>query len=76
MGNIKLLKGSEEFEMFQDYWKLLQENWKVEISEEYWEKVIADSKIFYEKYKTAFAKDLTVAYLNELDRRYKRELQM
>ena len=40
MGSVKLLKGSEEFEMFQDYWKMMQSVWSVENTKEYWEKVV------------------------------------
>jgi len=71
MGRIKLLKGSEEFELFQDYWELLQENWGTEETDAYWQKAIADSESFYQKYKTPFAKDLAVAYMSELERRGK-----
>ena len=73
MGKVKLQKGSEEFEMFQDYWKLLQENWGVEDTGGYWEKVLADSDAFYQKYQTAFSKDLTLAYISELERKTKHE---
>lgn len=69
MAAVKLQRGSEEFQMFQDYWKLLQENWYVDDTDEYWEKVIADSKAFWHKYQTAFAKDLAVAGITELERR-------
>lgn len=66
-----LIKGSEEFEMFRDYWTLIQENWITEEVDGYWEKVSNDSDSFYKKYNTQFAKDLAVAYVNELERRYK-----
>lgn len=71
MGKTRLLKGSEEFEMFQDYWKLIQENWKTEENDRYWQKVTSDCDSFYQKYQTPFAKELAVAYLNELERRDK-----
>lgn len=69
MEKTRLLKGSEEFEMFQDYWKLLQENWKTENNSGYWGKVMKDSDAFYQKYKTPFARELSIAYINELERR-------
>lgn len=74
MGKVKLLKGSEEFEMFQDFWKLLQENWQIEDNDAYWQKVIADSGAFYNRYETPFAKELSIAYMSELERRAKHEL--
>lgn len=51
MGSVKLLKGSEEFEMFQDYWKMMQSVWSVENTKEYWEKVVEDTYRFYRKYQ-------------------------
>ncbi len=76
MGNIKLLKGSEEFEMFQDYWKLLQSVWKVEDTEEYWNEVITGIDGFHSKYKTEFSKELSLALANELERRAKYDAEM
>ena len=64
-------KGSEEWQMFADYWKLCQELWEPENTDEYWENVIKMTDLFYKKYKTPFAKDLTVALVNDLDRRVK-----
>lgn len=69
MALVRLQKGSEEFEMFRDYWNMLEGNWGIENAEEYWEKVVNDTDSFYQKYKTEFAKELAVAYLNELERR-------
>lgn len=51
MDSVKLLKGSEEFEMFQDYWKMMQSVWSVENTKEYWEKVVEDTDRFYRKYQ-------------------------
>lgn len=71
MGKVKLQRGGEEFELFQDYWKLYQEHLAVEDSEAYWEKALEGGQAFYQKYKTPFAKDLAVAYMSELERRAK-----
>ena len=76
MSEIKLQKGTEEFEMFRDYWKILEENWSVEDSEAYWEKVIRDTDAFYAKYKTEFSKELTLALINELERKAKYEKKL
>ena len=64
-------KGSEEWQMFTDYWKLCQELWESEQTDEYWENVIKMTDEFYKKYQTQFVKDLTVALVNDLDRRVK-----
>ena len=69
MGEVKLPKDSPEVLMFRDYWKLLETYWISEVSEEYWDKVVADSKRFYERHKTPFALDLVLSLLNELERK-------
>lgn len=71
MSAIKLQKGTEEFEMFRDYWKMLEENWGVEDTEIYWNKVIEDTKAFYGRYQTEFSKELALTLINELERRAK-----
>lgn len=73
MGTVKLQKSTEEFEMFRDYWKMLEENWGVEDSEVYWNKVIEDTDAFYRTYKTEFSKELALALTAELERRAKNE---
>ncbi len=69
-------KGTEEFEMFRDYWKMLEENWGVEDTEIYWNKVIEDTKAFYGRYKTEFSKELALALINELERKAKNEKKL
>ena len=76
MSAIKLQKGTEEFEMFRDYWKMLEENWGVEDSEAYWNKVIEDTDAFYRKYETEFSKELALALINELERKAKDEKRL
>ena len=76
MGSVKLLKGSEEFEMFQDYWKMMQSVWSVENTKEYWEKVVEDTDRFYRKYQTEFSTELALALANELERIAKHEAEM
>lgn len=76
MSAIKLQKGTEEFEMFRDYWKMLEENWGVEDSEAYWNKVIEDTNAFYRKYETEFSKELALALINELERKAKDEKKL
>lgn len=61
--------GSEEWQMFTDYWKLCQTLWEPEPTNEYWENVIYQTDLFYKKYQTPFAKDLTITLVNDLDRR-------
>ena len=69
-------KGTEEFEMFRDYWKMLEENWGVEDTEIYWNKVIEDTKAFYGRYQTEFSKELAPTLINELERKAKNEKKL
>lgn len=76
MSGVRLSKDSEEFQMFQDFWKILQENWITEHKKEYWQRVIEETSLFYEKYGTEFSKELAVALLNELERKAKHVKEM
>ena len=51
MAEVKFGKGSEEWMMFTDFWKLCQQYWKVESSECYWDELIKDTNEFYRTYK-------------------------
>lgn len=67
----ELKKGSEEWEMFQDYWKLCKEVWLPEENDEYWKMVADQAEEFHKKYKTSFSKDLAVALVNYLGEKQK-----
>ena len=67
----KFEKGASEWQMFTDYWKMCQELWIPEDQDEYWEKVIDLSDKFYKKYQNPFARSLTIAIVEELDRKWK-----
>lgn len=51
MAAVKFFKGSEEWLMFMDFWKLCQEYWEPERNDTYWEALVKDTDKFYEKYK-------------------------
>lgn len=55
---------------------MLEENWGVEDSEAYWNKVIEDTDAFYRKYETEFSKELVLALINELERKAKDEKKL
>lgn len=67
MAGKKIAKGSEEWQMFQDFWKLAQDLWIPEDTEEYWQEVMNRTNEFHEKYKTPYAKHFAVGFLNALD---------
>lgn len=51
MANVKFEKGSEEWQMFTDFWVLCQQYWKIEDNDEYWEQSINAEEDFCKKYK-------------------------
>lgn len=55
---------------------MLEENWGIEDSEAYWNKVIEDTDTFYRKYETEFSKELALALINELERGAKHEKKL
>lgn len=69
MGAVKFSKDSEEFEMFRDYWNMVQCLWEVEDNNEYWQQTVDITNQFYEKYRTEYAKGLINALLDELERK-------
>lgn len=74
MARKNIQRGSEEFEMFTDFWNLYKDHAIVEDNDEYMDHVISAAEKFHKKYKTEFAKDLAVAVLNEIDRRCRNEV--
>ena len=63
----KFSKGSEEWQMFCDYWNLCQSLWVPECDEGYWKVVADEVEKFYQKHKSQLAKDWSVALLNDLE---------
>ena len=71
MAEKKFEKGSEEWQMFMDYWALCQKYWEPDDSDVYWENLIKDTDGFYKKYNTDFARSLSMALVNESERKSK-----
>ena len=65
--------GTEEFELFKDFWNIYKDNATVEDTDEYINKIISDADNFYKKYGSPFAKELAVAFINEIDRKMMEE---
>lgn len=74
MASVKFNQGSEEWQMFQDFWRLCQAVWIPEEASEYWEDALEKIDIFWRKYDTGFSRALAGVLVNELDRRYKSEI--
>ncbi len=72
MASQKFAKGSEEWQMFMDFWALCQNHWKPEKSDEYWDEVVYKVDEFVKKYgSTAFARGIGLALVNELEAKAK-----
>ena len=65
----KFEKGSEEWQMFMDYWALCQKYWEPDDNDDYWESVVKETDVFYRKYNSEFAKSLALTLVNELERK-------
>ncbi len=46
----KITKQDREFQMFQDFWKILQNHYITENTKEYWDSVLNDTDAFIRKY--------------------------
>lgn len=52
MAGVKLDKDSVEFQMFNDFWKMFQEFYEPDDSDEYWDGFIKAANDFLVKYKS------------------------
>lgn len=58
----ELKKGDMEYDLFNDYWKIVKEYNIPEDNDEYWESLISAVNEFYKKYNSQYAKDLVLAF--------------
>ena len=58
----KLGKDTEEFKMFQEYWRIVQQYWVVEADKPYWEALDEDIGKFTEKYNNELALGIACAF--------------
>jgi len=63
---VEFMEGTEEWMMFQDYYKICQEYWEPEKTDEYWDGARDAVKGFYHKYNTSMAKQLGLALMTDL----------
>lgn len=62
----------KRYEVIIDCWKFLKENYRVEDSDDYWQKIVNESNKLYEKHgKTEFTKEQVSSVVNELDRYFR-----
>ena len=68
MAEVKFIKGSEEWQMFMDYWALCQKYWEPEETDEWWEEALGKIDELSKKYgSTVFIRGLCMALVNELE---------
>ena len=68
----KFLKGSEEWMMFMDFWKLCQDFWEPEDNEDYWKNSSESIMSFARKYESMiFARIIALAFMDYLENKAK-----
>ena len=65
----KLGKGTKEFEMFQEYWAIVQNYYIIEDKEDYWEKFTNELDAFKARYGK-FGHSLAMSFFYEQERKY------
>lgn len=71
MAEQKFPKGSVEWDMFQQFWRLCQKYWIVEDAEEYWDALVKDASDFMDKYDTFFARQLVAGFVENQDKKWR-----
>ena len=71
MAAVRFQKGSEEWMMFGDLYKLMQDYWEPEETDEYWLSLSASVRDFHDKYQTEIARELALAVMNGIEREWK-----
>ena len=59
----ELKKGDTEYEIFNDYWKIVKEYNIPEDADEYWESLINACNTFCKKYDIQYARDIALAFM-------------
>ena len=68
----KNLKSTDiEFQMFSDYYTIYKDFYEPEESDEYWQALVQATTDFCNKYKSKFAQDIVMAYLESREMMYK-----
>lgn len=70
MAAVKFPKGSEEWMMFGDLYKLMQDYWEPEDTDEYWTSLVSATKEFHNKYQTEVSKELALAIVIAMEKKW------
>lgn len=72
MAEVKFQKGSEEWLMFQDYYKIIQKYYIPESNESYWDALVEEMDVFCKKYQQVpLARKIAMAFLKTLENELK-----
>ena len=72
MGEVTFNKNSKEWGMFVDYWQFVQKYYIPETPDAWWEELIREADKLARKYgNTQFIRDLVLAHVNDVERRWK-----
>ena len=73
MAEIKFQKGSEEWLMFQDYYKIIQKYYIPESNDSYWDSVVEEMEGFCKKYnQVPLARKIAMAFLKTMEEELKK----
>lgn len=73
MADIKFQKGSEEWLMFQEYYKIIQKYYIPESNDIYWDSVVEEMDGFCKKYQQVpLAKKIAMAFLKTMEEELKK----
>ncbi len=61
------------FAIYTDAWKLFKKYAEPVEEDAFWDSLQQEAREIYEKYKTAFAKEIIVSTVNEIDRIYRKK---
>ena len=69
---VKFEKGSEQWQLFVDYYKFIQDYGAPEDSDDWWQELFTKSTELCYKYgNQQYIRDLVMAHVNELERKAK-----
>ena len=69
-----LEKGTEEWMFMSEFFQFCKKFWDMKTDDEYWDELIDESHKLYDKYKTAFAKNLLLGFIDTQEDKF-RELK-
>ena len=67
----ELKKGDTEYEIFNDYWKIVKEYNIPEDDDEYWKSLVSAGDEFCKKYDSQYARDLVLAFMASRENMWK-----